>query len=224
LVVAAEFSEPVNAWRGIPQTFECTEWLDFNPGSEKRVWITTAFAHPVATATLAPGHGAAHARFMSRYSHLAVLSAMVHDETRGSVEPHGDHGVAIDYWPDAGDRAQLRLGAWAAAKLLFEAGAERVVVPREPPITLERGESVDSLRNLPIEPGPLVLTSTHPMGSVPIHDDPERGAVSSTGKHHHVAGLWVADASVFPSSIGVAPQLSTYAFGLRSARALVRAG
>jgi choline dehydrogenase-like flavoprotein len=33
-------------------------------------------------------------------------------------------------------------------------------------------------------------------------------------------GLWIADGSLFPSSIGVPPQLSIYALGLHVGRAI----
>jgi choline dehydrogenase-like flavoprotein len=61
----------------------------------------------------------------------------------------------------------------------------------------------------------------HPMGSVPMSDDPS-AAVDSEGRHHHLRGLWIADGSLFPSSIGVPPQLSIYALGLHVGRAIVR--
>jgi len=54
-------------------------------------------------------------------------------------------------------------------------------------------------------------------------DDPAVAAVDSEGKHHHLPGLWVADGSLFPSSIGVPPQLSIYALGLHVGRAIARA-
>ena len=58
------------------------------------------------------------------------------------------------------------------------------------------------------------------MGSVAMGDDPANAVVDSRGKHHHLDGLWVADASLFPSSIGVPPQLSVYALGLHVGRAI----
>jgi choline dehydrogenase-like flavoprotein len=60
------------------------------------------------------------------------------------------------------------------------------------------------------------------MGGVSMGDDPARAAVDSRGRHHHVRGLYVADGSLFPSSIGVPPQLSVYALGLHVGRAIAR--
>ena len=228
---ARDFDEPVHAWRGIPQTFECTEHLDLDaePGAPrdglrgKKAWIVPAFAHPMGTATLVPGHGAAHRDLMGRYAHLAALTAMIHDDTAGRVRPAGDLGLSIDYWPGADDRRELAIGLWACVKLLFAAGARRVFVPARPARVIARGEPFDDLRDLHLRRGALDLTAVHPMGSVPMGDDPRVAAVDSRGKHHHVAGLWVADGSLFPSSIGVPPQLSIYAMGLHVGRAIIAA-
>jgi choline dehydrogenase-like flavoprotein len=45
--------------------------------------------------------------------------------------------------------------------------------------------------------------------------------VKSTGEHHQVRGLFVADGSLFPTSIGVPPQLGIYAFALHLSPSMV---
>ena len=110
IVVAGDFDEPVHAWRGIPQTWECTEHLDFSRPDGGRLWIVPAFAHPVGTATLLPGFGAAHRDVLTRYANFAVLTAMLHDRTAGVVRPKGDLGVSIDYRLLPEDEAELRRG------------------------------------------------------------------------------------------------------------------
>ena len=225
VVVAGVFDEPVRAWEGIPQSYECTEWLDFDDRLDShRLWLIPAFAHPMGLATMLPGHGPVHAELMGRYAHLGAFTAMLHDRSAGTVEPRGDLGLGIDYWPDDEDRRELALGFEVCAKLLLAAGARRVTVPAATPLTLRPGEDLGHLRHLEIHRGEVALTAVHPMASVPMGDDPSVAAVDSAGRHHHLAGLWVADASLFPTSIGVPPQLSTYAMGLHVGRGLVEAG
>jgi hypothetical protein len=102
VVVAGDFDEPVHAWRGIPQTYEVSEFLDLDPshaaGDKARsLWIIPVFGHPMGTSTMLPGYGAAHAGMMARYAHLAVFGAMLHDSTEGRVRPRGELGLSIDY-------------------------------------------------------------------------------------------------------------------------------
>ncbi len=220
VVAAGEFENKVLAWQGIPQTYECTEFLDFN-GHEKRIWILPAFAHPMGTATMMPGHGALHRQLMTRYDRMAVLTAMCHDTSAGQVRPDGELGLSIDYKLNSADQQQLALGLWASARLLFAAGAKRVIIPGNPVQLLERGASLAHLKQQAITPGAIDLTAVHPMGSVPMSDDPKRAALDSNGKHRELDGLWVADGSVFPTSIGVPPQVSIYAIGMHVGRKIV---
>lgn len=225
LVVAGDFEEPVHAWQGIPQTFECTEFLRFDrKGEYTRTWIVPAFAHPVGTSTLIPGHGLPHRRLMQRYPYLAALTAMIHDESAGSVGPKGDLGLSIRYWPNASDRRELVHGLWACAKLLMAAGARRVFIPGKTLRMYERGAVLDEILEIDIQPGDMDMSAVHPMSSVPMGDDPKQAAVNSEGKHHHLEGLYVADGSLFPTSIGVPPQLSVYGLGLHVGRAMAARG
>jgi choline dehydrogenase-like flavoprotein len=137
------------------------------------------------------------------------------------VRPDGELRVSIDYWPDEGDRRELALGLQACSRLLFAAGARRVFLSSHPPVTIEAGASVDHLATMPIVRGGIELSAVHPMGSVPMGDGPS-AAVDSQGKHRSMKGLWVADGSLFPSSIGVPPQLSIYALGLHVGRAIAK--
>ncbi|MCC6647367.1 MAG: GMC family oxidoreductase [Polyangiaceae bacterium] len=221
VVVAGDFDEPVRAWEGIPQTYECTEHLQLERDDGPRTWIVPAFAHPVGTAALVPGHGRAHRDVMLRYPHLAALTAMVHDRTRGAVEPRGDLGLTVDYWPDASDRAELSRGMAACARLLFAAGARRVIVPTRPLRVLSPGDSLDGLARWNFGRGDLDVSSVHPMGSAPMGEI-EAATFDSHGRHRRVAGLFAADGSILPGSIGVPPQLSIYALGLRVGRAIAR--
>ncbi len=195
-----------------------------SPPRGTRTWIVPAFAHPVGTATMIPGLGADHRELLARYDRLAVFTGMLHDFTPGRVGPRGDFGLTIDLWPDADDRAELVDGMVACARLLFAAGATRVHVPTFPLTSFGPSDSLAPLEGFELTRGGMDVTAVHPMGSVPMGDDPTTAAVGSDGRHHHLGGLWIADGSLFPTSIGVPPQISIYAMGLHVGRALVAAG
>jgi len=217
-VVAGVFDQPIDGWRGIPQSWECTEWLDLHEGSQKRVWITTAFAHPIGTAVTLPGFGAGHMRSMRNYRHLAVLTAMVHDETSGRV--YVDKGRAkLRYKMLDSDRQQLVLGLRACARLLLAAGAREAIVPAVFPVIVRSERDLDKIDASMRVP----LTAVHPMGTMRMGKDPTTSVVQSTGEHHHVKGLFVADGSLFPTSLGGPPQISIYAFARHLAPHVVAA-
>jgi len=230
LIAAGEFDAPVRAWEGIPQTTDCTEFLDFeaaHPESGEapdeaglRTWILPAFAHPVGTATMVPGLGAAHRELMAKYERLAVFTGMIHDTTTGRVRPQGDLGLRIDYWPNAADRRELVYGMARCAELLLAAGAKAAVIPSAPLQEFGPSDSLAAVESMDLERGALDITAVHPMSSVSMGDDPAVAPVGSDGRHHHLGRLWIADGSLFPTSIGVPPQISIYAMGLHVGRAL----
>jgi choline dehydrogenase-like flavoprotein len=216
-VVAGRFDRKIEGWRGIPQSYECTEHLSHEEGSDRRVWIVTAFAHPVGAASMLSGFGAAHMAAMRNYPYLAVLTAMVHDETSGTVGVDGRGRPSIRYEMIESDRAQLRKGLKACARLLLAAGAKEVTIPALVPIRVSGQKDIDAMDLESLGPHRVPLTAVHPMGTMPMGEDPRRSVVRSTGEHHRVAGLFVADGSLFPTSLGGPPQISVYSFALHLA-------
>jgi choline dehydrogenase-like flavoprotein len=219
-VVAGTFDDRFDSWRGIPQSYEVTEHLSFEEGSDRRVWIIPAFAHPIGTASTLPGFGADHMRAMREYGRLAVFTAMIHDETRGRVTLSEGRPV-IDYPMTEADRAQLAKGLVACARLMFAAGAKTVTIPAIPPVRLTSARELDALDTSFVRPHSVPLTAVHPMGTLRMGEDPTRAVVKSTGEHHFVKGCFVADGSLFPTSLGGPPQISIYTFAHHLARHVV---
>jgi choline dehydrogenase-like flavoprotein len=60
------------------------------------------------------------------------------------------------------------------------------------------------------------------MGTARMGGNPARAVTDSFGTVNGVAGLTVCDASLFPSCLGVNPQVSIMAFATRIARRLAR--
>ena len=223
-IVAARFEREIAGWRGIPQSYECTEFLSHEEGSDRRVWIVTAFAHPVGAAAVLPGFGAAHMAAMRGYPRLAVLTAMVHDETSGEVDVDANGNPILRYTMSEGDRRQLAQGLVACARILLAAGATEVTIPAIPPIRVRSAAQLDRVDPSAIRPHSVPLTAVHPMGTMRMGNDPKTSVVGSTGEHHQLKGLFVADGSLFPTSIGVPPQISIYSFALHLApHAIARA-
>jgi hypothetical protein len=216
-VVAGRFDREIAGWRGIPQSYECTQHLSHDEGSDERVWIVPAFAHPVGAAATLPGFGASHMGALRAYPRLAVLTAMVHDETSGEVDVDGDGRPVVRYSMNEPDRRQLGKGLVACARLLLAAGAVEVTIPAIPPLRFRNASELDRVDTSSLRPHSVPLTAVHPMGTLRMGEDPRTSVVRSTGEHHQVRGLFVADGSLFPTSIGGPPQISIYAFALHLA-------
>ena len=67
------------------------------------------------------------------------------------------------------------------------------------------------------------MFSAHQMGSCRIGDDPAKTVGDPWGQLHDTKGVWIADASAFPTASGVNPMLTIMAMARRTAGAIAAA-
>lgn len=100
------------------------------------------------------------------------------------------------------------------------AGAQRVLLPTYPAIEVGTEKDVQRFLSAKLKPRSLELAAFHPMGTLRMGTNPEEGVIDADLKVHGLDNLFVCDASIFPSSLGVNPQISIMAFGFRLAEKL----
>jgi cholesterol oxidase len=66
--------------------------------------------------------------------------------------------------------------------------------------------------------------TVHPLGGLPMADDPAEGAVDGYGKVHGYEGLYVSDGSIVPTALGVNPSKTIAALAERNVQALLHDG
>ena len=64
------------------------------------------------------------------------------------------------------------------------------------------------------------MFTAHLMGGCGMSENPKTGVVNSRGRHHQLANLSVMDGSLFPTSLGVNPQLTIYGLVAQNVSAL----
>jgi len=73
----------------------------------------------------------------------------------------------------------------------------------------------------PVSQQRIQITSGHPMGGCALGGDAKRDVVDSRGRSWDVDGLYVADSSILPTSLGVNPCYTIYALGRYIAQSIV---
>jgi choline dehydrogenase-like flavoprotein len=73
---------------------------------------------------------------------------------------------------------------------------------------MRRPEQLDALHSIVRENADIMLTTAHPQGGNPVGDPRQGGVVNPDFRVHGFRNLWLCDASVFPSSVTVNPQLT----------------
>lgn len=205
--VSGLFDEPVRAWEGVPQAWHVHEL------EAEGIFLQGQTVPPALQASAIPGFGDEHAARMSAYARSASFGALISDESEGRVHANG----LATYWMRRRDVSRMARAVSLAAKLLFVAGA-REVLPcvRQSPVLRTLAEA-DALATRRLRASDLEMMAFHPMSTARMAADPARGAVGLEGEVFGVRGLFVADASLLPSSCGTNPQLSIMALATRVA-------
>ena len=218
--VAGIFDEEVDAYAGIPQSFYVDQFLDLDRDPESGYLLMPIFGPPVMIAASLPSFGEEHRRLMDRYQHMCAVLVLLHDRSSGAVTVNRRGDPVIRYRLQHDDRELLAEGLEMCARLLFAAGARRVILPYTRRVVLERGDDLDVIRRRGIVENDVMMASSHPQGTLRMGMDTRRSVVDSYGRAHGIRGLLVADASLFPTSIAVPPTLTIAALADRVARRL----
>jgi choline dehydrogenase-like flavoprotein len=169
-----------------------------------------------------PGIGARAMDELGAFRQMATLGFYVSDTSKGRVRRLPTGEVVATYRLNALDTMRMAVGLRVAAEILLAAGATRVHLGLPGMDAISAREDLEQLKDKAIRPGHLRLTAFHPMGTVRMGSDLERSVVDPYGRHHQARNVWVADASTFPTCVGVNPQMTIMAFAKRTAERLAR--
>ena len=164
-----------------------------------------------------PGIGPALLERARQIPNLAMFGTMVHDEAGGYVTSGVGREPTLVYEMAPNDLQRLKKGMRVLSEMALEAGAEEVILPifGVPPIT-SRAQALAMERD-PIDARRIECLAFHPLGSARMANDSRRGTVDTSGECFEAPGLYVADGSILPTSIGVNSQVPIMAMATRIA-------
>jgi choline dehydrogenase-like flavoprotein len=208
--VGARFDEEVRGWEGVMQSYAVTEW------EPQGILMEATFTPLAFGAQWLPGTGRAHHQRVRDYDHIASTGVHLSDRSAGRVGLARDGSLRVTYRLSGDDARRLVFGIARAADLLYAAGAMEVY-PQISGIPIIPKDRIAELEASPPPPSAMRLEAFHPMGTARMDADPARGVVGTDGAVHRVSGLYVADGSLLPSSIGVNPMMTIIAMASRVA-------
>lgn len=219
VLAAGIFPEPLYSHYGIPQAYYIDEFMDLERDPNGGLLLMPIAGFPAMTAANLPGFGPRHFQLMRHFTRFGGLLALLHDRSSGRVEEGRGGRPVIHYSLLEDDRRQLTEGLKHAVEMLWVAGAERVLVPYlDEPLELVPSDGTSEIDRRGVAEGTIPLTSSHPQGTCRMGEDRRQSVVNSYGELHGRGGVFVADASVFPTSLGAPPQITTAALADRTAR------
>lgn len=200
--------------RGIPQSTYVDE---FAPEGIMLEGVT--LPPPVMSVSL-PWGGRRNAEAMRLYPYCGTFGSMISEhDSRGRVTagPSARQPLAF-YRFGPGDLERMKRSVVLMAEIWFAAGARRVFTPIAGYRELTSPRDLSRLSRHRLRRGEIYgLSAYHPMGTCSMGSDPEWSVVKSSGETWEVENLYICDASVLPTSLGVNPQLTVMALAVRTA-------
>jgi long-chain-alcohol oxidase len=216
------FADPVRWWEGTLQARYSAQ-LRERLGPYAPIFETVP-VHPGTAAVALPWQSAAdHRALMERSANLSLVGVLCRDTSAGRVRLDRDGSPRVRWRLNAPDEARMAAGLAAAGEVLAAAGAAEVFSVQRRRIAFRPGASgahaawSEATRRAGFTAGRATLASYHQMGSCRMGADPASSAVGPDHRSHEVDGLYVADASLFPTASGVNPMLSVMALAHRAA-------
>lgn len=209
--VVARFDDPLHGWRGALQSAYTDHF------APEDLTLTGLFLPPNVLAAGMQGVGRAFAERVAAIGHAAIFGGMVHDEGGGRVRRGLGREPLITYRMSRRNKAAMLRGIQILADCFIAAGAREIYLPvfGAPPV--RSSAEVERVVNARLSGRRIECVTFHPLGTCRMAADASRGVVDSNGQSFELEGLYVADGSVVPTSIGVNSQLTIMAMAARIA-------
>ncbi|HEY2717221.1 MAG TPA: GMC family oxidoreductase N-terminal domain-containing protein, partial [Solirubrobacterales bacterium] len=210
--VGARYEEEVRGWEGVMQSYYVDQW------EQQGILLEATFTPLAFGGAWLLGAGADHQRAMLDFGHVGSIGVHLSDRSAGRVGLGAEGAIRASYKLTREDADRLAFGIARAAEIHFAAGASEVY-PNIPRVgTLRPGDLAD-FEATRLRPSELRLEAFHPMGTARI-GAPGEGACAADGSLHGTEALYVADASLFPTSVGVNPMMTIIAFAKQVSRGI----
>ncbi len=220
--VMGHFQDKIYASRGIPMSYTCHEFGVTNGVKHGGFLIESIFLPIFQMALAIPNFGLDHARLMKEFNNYAMAGIMVRDDSVGKiVKTFGDNPKVL--YDLTGDTINdMARGMAFLARMWFRIGADYVISSHADVPEIQTVQDIPRLEKAVRDnPDSLRVGSAHPQGGNRMGDDPEKAVVDSNCKVFGFKNLYVCDASVFPTALGVNPQLAVMALAALTADKII---
>ena len=216
------FDEEIYGNRGIPMSYTCHEFGVTN-GVEKGGFLIESIFLPIFQMALAiPSMGLDHKRLMQNYNRYTMAGIMSRDDPVGKVMVSYNGNPKVIYNLSEQTIEDMAKGMSILSRMWFNIGAKAVITSHRDVYEIGTKADIpklkDAIRN---NPDGLMLGSAHPQGGNRMGENEKEGVVDSNCKVFGFDNLYVCDASVFPTALGVNPQLTVMALATITANKII---
>ncbi len=144
------------------------------------------------------------------YDHLTNAGVVVKAEAEGVVSTIFGSGI-VRYSPTPYDMLCLRKGLKTLSEALFSVGALEIYPNVHGMPTLKSPDDLKLWDAMSTDPSHYYMGTSHLFGSTRMGRNPLTSVVDLDFRVHGLKGIYVVDSSVFPTNLGINPQLTIMA-------------
>jgi choline dehydrogenase-like flavoprotein len=215
-----------DAWWGPPQAGLVDEFAAVEEGYGFLV-ETTQYAPSLIGSALPFETAAHHKEMMEKVPCGATFIGLLRDHGHGRVEIDQDgQGVLYYSIDDELDVRNTLRAIEAQARLHAAAGAREIQPMAAGAPAWRDGDDLETSiarwQRIPLAAGGFRLFCAHQMGTCRMGTDPATSVAGPWGELHDTTGVWIGDASAFPTSSGTNPMITIMALARRTAEAIAQ--
>ncbi len=224
------YGEDTNPWHGPPHPGLIDEFASGLDGDGYGFLIEgVQYTTGVGAGAIPWTSGEQHKAYLEDFRHVATFIGLVRDHGSGHVELD-DNAMGVPYYglTDPVDVATTRRAVEAQVRLHHAAGASRIAVLAAGTPTWHRGEDdledyLGRVARIPLRAGAMRMFAAHQMGTCRMGTDPAESVANPHGELHDTPGVWIGDASAFPTPSGTNPMITIMALAHRTAERIAAA-
>ena len=221
------YEDDQRAWWGPPQAGLSDRFAELD-GGYGFLLECPATGVGISAASVPWHSGRQHKEQMSKFGRTSPMILLVRDRGHGRVTiDRAGNAVPSYLITDEDDLRMFRRGLVELVKLHEAAGAQEIVTfGRKSPVW-RRGEDIqvfaDAIAASSLEPNEHAVFSAHQMGSCRMGSDRATSVADPWGQLHDTKGVWIGDASAFPTASGTNPMITIMALARRTAESMAAA-
>lgn len=215
--IVGRFPETIGMGQGATQAYEV-------PMRDRGFKLESLSLPAEMLAARLPGVGSEWQRRLEALDACAQWASQVRMEAHGRVRLGFTGDPVVRYEPTARDLRVLQESLALVSRMMFAAGAIEVYPGLgQVPEVLSSSREVERAFRSPLARRDFHLVASHLFGTACAGADPKRSVVAPNLESHEIEHLFVMDASVFPTNLGVNPQHSIMAVVTRATMWLANA-
>jgi choline dehydrogenase-like flavoprotein len=157
-----------------------------------------------------PGVGEAFSDRVAHFGNIASIGVHLHDHSEGRVGLTSNGSLRLSYRLLEEEARAIQFGIARAAEIHFAAGATEVY-PNVGPVSVISRNRLAEFESMALKPSDLRLEAFHPMSSARMGSDEGTTVCDPSGAVRGMKNLYIADASLLPTSVGVNPMMTIIA-------------